>query len=126
MPPVSQGTMPAPRSIEAARFESVTLAETLSVSPPHKRRPVNHDEIAVRALRTMWDEDDKPGTYLPSLEVIAAECAAIRADWDEIEFYHRTTMLPWVTSGKKEGATRRLRRRWSVPLASGIEGTVHQ
>ena len=98
-----------------ARPETVSPSAMVDQSPPpivrkSRRRPITSQaRIAEAANNGMWHEDDRPGTYLPSAEVIAAECAAIRANWSEEE--HRLRRLVRT-------------QRWTVQVVSLGEGMV--
>jgi len=102
------------------------LVAPLPIMEKSKRlRPSSDEHIAATAERCMWNEFDAPGTYLPSPDVIAAECAEIRAGWSEEEHRYRAALLPW--QDKPAGQVRRNgNRRWAVPVVSLGERTVGQ
>lgn len=75
-----------------------------------RRRPSSEGHITDAALRSMWTLEDEPGTYLPSPDVISAECAAIRSTWSQYEHYARSGLLSatgkiprWVPPGTVRG-----------------------
>lgn len=66
--------MPASSSQATARTDHTAPAVNRRRTAGERQRPRISD-------RSMWEDVDKPGTYLPSPEAIAAECAAIQATW---------------------------------------------
>ena len=71
----------------------------------------------------MWKLEDEPGTYLPSPERIAAECAAIRSTWSEDEHRFRAAMMPDFSTGDRMTLERGQWRRWYPPgVLRGLRG----
>ena len=90
---------------------------------PRRQKLIGEALIAKRADATMWNLEDHPGTYLPSPETIAAECAAIRAGWSEDEYRIRAAMAPDFSHGDRMTLDRGEWRRWYPPgVVRGLRG----
>ncbi len=91
---------------------------------PRKHRLSGQEKHHKAALSGMWQLEDEPGTYLPSPETIAAECAAIRAGWSDVEHRYRAAMLPTLGEGHRVVFnTRQKVSAWTPPVyRCGLRG----
>lgn len=100
---------PARPELDATAGPSAQLP-SIARPKPRRRRLTSAQRIERDALGAMWGDEDEAGIYLPSPETIAAECAAIRATWSEIDHRARGGMLTpsgrmprWTPPGTERG-----------------------